>query len=66
MRMFPVIDFQHLLLALFLGCIAAIVIYMGFRHNSRPVPAVLVFLYTGFVVWAICYVFLVGFSGGAL
>lgn len=38
MRFFPVLDFQHLILALFLGLVAALVIYLGFlsgRYAGR-------------------------------
>jgi hypothetical protein len=66
MRIFTLLDFQHLVLALFLGSIAALLVYLGFRHHSRPVPAVLVFLYIGFAVWAICYVIIFGIFGGPI
>ena len=33
MRFFTVLDFQHLMLALFLGLVAALVIYLGFRSG---------------------------------
>ena len=34
MRFFTAIDFQHLVLAFFLGLAAALVIYLAFRHGS--------------------------------
>ena len=33
MRFFEVLDFQHMVLAIFLGLIAALVIYMSFRGD---------------------------------
>jgi hypothetical protein len=66
MRIFSMVDFRHLLLALLLGCIAAVVIYVAFRHHSRPVPTVLIFFFAGFVIWAICYLIFFGFLGGAI
>ncbi|OPY67400.1 MAG: hypothetical protein A4E57_02337 [Syntrophorhabdaceae bacterium PtaU1.Bin034] len=66
MRLFPLLDYQHLLLALFLGFIGALSIYAAFRHRSRPVPAILVLLYIGFAVWALCYIVFVALPGGAL
>jgi len=32
-RFFEVLDFQHMVLAIFLGLVAALVIYMGFRGD---------------------------------
>jgi uncharacterized membrane protein len=66
MRIFTLLDFHHLVLALFLGFITALSIYLGFRHHSRPVPAVLVFIYIGFAIWAVFYVILFGIFGGPL
>ena len=33
MRLFTLIDFRHLVLALFLGCGAAVVIYLAFHYG---------------------------------
>ena len=35
MRLFTLVDFHHLLLGLFLGIAAAIVIYLAFRYGGR-------------------------------
>jgi hypothetical protein len=66
MRFFTLVDYHHLLLALFLGAIAAMVIHLAFRHHSRPVPSVLVFLYLGFAVWAVLYLFYFALLGGPI
>jgi hypothetical protein len=64
MRLFTLIDFRHLILALFLGCVAALLIYLGFRHHARPVPAILIFLSAGFVIWAVFYLVFFAILGG--
>ena len=64
MRLFPFADLHDLVLALFLGCVAALLIYLGFRQHSRPVPAILVFLYVGFAVWAVFYLIFFAILGG--
>jgi hypothetical protein len=64
MRLFTLIDFRDLVLALFLGCVAALLIYLSFRHHSRPVPAVLIFLYAGFLIWAVFYLIFFAILGG--
>ena len=92
MRIFTLLDFQHLILGLFLGLGAALVLYMSFRsahylkeskEREEPepreppgieevesgrnrVPAVLLFLYAGFIVWFIFYVIYFGLKGGPL
>jgi hypothetical protein len=66
MRIFTLVDFHHLVLALFLGAVAALLIYLGFRDRSRPIPAVLLFVYAGFAVWTILYVVFFGFLGGPI
>jgi hypothetical protein len=35
MRLFTLIDMRHLILGFFLGCVAALVIYMAFRYGER-------------------------------
>jgi hypothetical protein len=37
-RFFTLIDFQHLILALFLGLAAALVIYLAFRYTGKRQP----------------------------
>jgi hypothetical protein len=64
MRFFTLMDFRHLILALFLGCVGALLIYLAFRHHSRPVPTVLIFLYAGFAIWAIFYLIFFAMLGG--
>ena len=73
MRFFEILDFRHLVLAVFLGLAAALVIYLSFRGNRRAegargagVPLALIFLYAGIIVWCIMYVIYVGLKGGAL
>jgi hypothetical protein len=34
MRLFTLIDFRHLVLAFFLGCMAAMVLYVAFRYGG--------------------------------
>jgi hypothetical protein len=87
MRFFLLQDFQHWLLAVFLGGILATLLYLGFtayRYSSEradekteqefhypdglrgknfQTPAFILFLYFGFVVWAICYIIFVGLRG---
>jgi hypothetical protein len=39
MQFFPLVDFQHFVLALFLGAIFLILVYLGFgSHGSREGP----------------------------
>jgi hypothetical protein len=38
----------------------------GFRSKSRPLPAVVLFLFIGFAVWLVCYVIFLGLKGGPL
>ena len=66
MRVFGILDMQHVVLALFLGAVAALVVYLAFRDRSRPVPAVMVFVYVGFAVWAVLYVIFFGILGGPI
>jgi hypothetical protein len=39
MRLFTLIDLQHLILAVFLGLAAAIVVYLAFRNGPGRLPA---------------------------
>jgi hypothetical protein len=88
MRFFPLQDYQHWLLSVFLGLALAILIYLAFRSygHSRarageraneefdypdglrgkdfPTPPFILFLYCGFVVWAIFYVIFIGIRSG--
>lgn len=90
MRFFFLQDYQHWLLAVFLGILLAILVYLAFRsygHSSEraderagqdfdypdgivaknfPTPPFILFLYIGFVVWAIIYVIFVGIKGEPL
>lgn len=87
MRFFFLKDFQHWLLALFLGLVLAILVYLGFtayadssarakekaeeeftypdglHGRNFPTPFFIVFLYLGFVIWAILYVIFIGMRG---
>ena len=88
MRFFFLQDYQHWLLAVFLGLVLAILIYLAFRSygysraraggraeeehgypdglkgRQFPTPPLIIFLYFGFVVWAILYVIYIGIRGG--
>lgn len=90
MRFFFLQDYQHWLLAVFLGIVLAILVYLAFRSygysNERadekaqqgfnypdgivgrnfPTPPFILFLYIGFVVWAIIYVIYIGIMGGPI
>ena len=88
MRFFFLEDYQHWLLAVFLGLVLAILIYLAFRSygyararaggraeeahvypdglkgKNSSTPPFIIFLYFGFVVWAIFYVIYIGIRGG--
>ncbi len=66
MRIFTLIDYRHLVLALFLGLFAALSIYLAFRHHSKPVPILLVLLFLGVAAWVICYVVFFAIPGGPI
>jgi hypothetical protein len=92
MRFFDILNTQHLILGVFFGLIAALLVYIGFggthystgkeeggdeseedsgykegfRSKSRPLPTVVLFLFIGFAVWFVCYVFFRGLKGGPL
>ncbi len=66
MRLFALIDYHHLILALFLGFFTAFLIYLAFRHHSRPVPVILALLFVGVAVWGICYVVFFAIPGGPI
>jgi hypothetical protein len=89
MRFFFLQDYQHWLLAVFLGLVLVILVYLAFRSygysNERadararqifdypeglkghnfPTPPFILFLYIGFVVWAVLYVIFIGVFHGA-
>jgi len=66
MRLFTLLDSQHLVLALFLGAVASLVVYLGFADRSRPVPAIMVFVYIGFAAWAVLYLIFFAMRGGPI
>ncbi|MEN6617482.1 MAG: hypothetical protein ABFD12_13075 [Syntrophorhabdus sp.] len=90
MRFFFLMDYQHWLLAVGLGLILVILIYLAFRSygysserdtgksqqtfyypdgiqgKNFPTPPVILFLYFGFVIWAICYVIFIGILHGPI
>jgi hypothetical protein len=35
----------------------------GLRDGSGPVPLLLIFLYLGFIIWAVAYVVVIGIQG---
>ncbi len=90
MRFFFLQDYQHWLLAVFLGLVLVILVYLAFRsygYSSEraderakqefhypdgltgvnfPTPPFILFLYLGFVIWAICYVIFIGIFQGPM
>ncbi len=90
MRLFFLHDYQDWLLAVFLGVVLAILVYLAFRSyayssgragekaretiyypdgiigKNLPTTPFVLFLYLGFVVWAIVYVIYVGITGGPI
>jgi hypothetical protein len=87
MRFFFLQDYQHWLMAVFLGIVLAILVYLGFtaysdsraradekaekefmypdgiRGKNLPTPVFILFLYLGFIIWAILYVIFIGMKG---
>jgi len=82
MRYFPLLDFQYIVLIIYLGIASLIVLYLAFTYQEKdegqeieeaypagiqgrngPVPLVLIFLYLGFIIWAIVYVVTIGIKG---
>lgn len=84
MRSFPMMDFQYVVLALFMGLGALLVLWIAFRgyheaHEEKeeglegypdgikagrgPIPALLLLVYVGFLIWALGYVLKVGVAG---
>jgi fucose permease len=86
MRFFSLFDFQYFILALFLGLISVLIIYLSFgkgegraeediehpqfpevlQEERKRIPTILLFVYLGFLVWAIIYVVFIGIRGGAI
>ena len=84
MRFFSLLDFRYYILAIFLGLITVLVLYLSFKRTSseaeddrsdmiefpeglssagHPIPPILLFVYIGFVLWAIIYVIFFGILG---
>lgn len=83
MRYFALLDFQYVVLALFFGIAAAILLHVAFgwpgvSHKARkepehyadglqieknPIPPILVFVYSAFLIWAVAYMIVVGIKG---
>ncbi len=87
MRFFFLQDFQHWLLAIFLGGVLGVLLYLAFtayryssgraderaeqefhypeglRGKNFRTPPFILFIYLGFVIWAICYIIFVGLRG---
>jgi len=84
LRFFSLLDFRYYVLAIFLGLITALVLYLSFRRTSEEgedersdliefpeglssakhsIPSILLFVYLGFVIWAIIYVIFFGILG---
>ena len=69
MRFFDMLNTQHLILGVFFGLIAALLVYIGFggsRSKNPPLPTVVLFVFIGFAVWFVCYVIFWGLKGGPL
>ena len=87
MRSFPMIDVHYVVLALFMGLGALLVLWIAFRgyHEAHedekadleaypdgirtgkgPIPALLLLVYVGFLIWALGYVLKVGVAGPPL
>jgi hypothetical protein len=88
MRFFFLQDYQHWLLAVFLGLALVILVYLAFRSygysseradekarqefnypdglkgTNFPTPPFILFLFFGFVIWAIFYVIFIGIRSG--
>jgi hypothetical protein len=88
MRYFSLLDFQYVILLVFLGLTAIILLYVAFGSDlftsgrrekpqdlenypdgiqvrNEPIPLILIFIYVGFVIWAVVYVLMIGVRGGA-
>ena len=84
MRFFSLLDFRYYILAIFLGLITVLVLYLSFKRTSseaeddrsdmiefperlssagHPIPPIVLFVYIGFVLWAIIYVIFFGILG---
>jgi len=72
MRFFDILNTQHLILGVFFGLIASLLVHIGFgwpyysTGNRHPLPTVVLFLFIGFAVWLVCYVIFLGLKGGPL
>jgi len=83
MRFFGVLDFQYLVLAIFIALVALILLYLAFgweasvrkkqrpaeeypdglKIEKNPIPPILVFIYSAFLIWAVAYMIVVGIKG---
>jgi hypothetical protein len=84
LRFFSLLDFRYYVLAIFLGLITVLVLYLSFGRTpseeeddrsdliefpdglssaKHPIPPILLFVYIGFVIWAIIYVIFLGILG---
>ena len=36
----------------------------GIKISNNPIPSILIFVYVGFILWAIAYVIMIGLRGG--
>jgi len=84
MRFFQVLDFQYLVLGIFIALVVLVLLYLSFgweapaRKNQRPaeefpdglkieknpMPPILIFIYSAFLIWAVVYMIVVGIKGG--
>ncbi len=88
MRYFSLLDFQYVILLVFLGVTILLLFYVtfesyvftrerderpqeledypdGIKVRDKPIPLILIFIYIGFVIWAISYVLIIGLRGVA-
>lgn len=83
MRFFGVLDFQSLVLAIFIALAVLILLYLSFgweaparkkqppaeefpdglKIGKNPVPPILIFIYSAFLIWAVAYMIVVGIKG---
>jgi hypothetical protein len=84
MRFFGVLDFQYLVLGIFIALVVLILLYLSFsweapsrkrespaeefpdglKIEKNPLPPILVFIYSAFLIWAVAYMIVAGIKGG--
>jgi hypothetical protein len=65
MRFFDLLDFQTVVLLVFFGLIALVLLCIAFSGLTRKtIPLVLIVVYVSFIVWAVVYAIFIGIRGG--